>query len=500
MTLTTTALVAAPAPAAPTRPRAASGGSADAFGRTFDAALGEAARDRQESARADAPGGSPADRASDDGTPAAGTSTTGPSAAESPTTGTSGDDVPAEGTAAGDDAPAGQPVPPVLPGLVRPDAPPTGLDVALTGVAAADGAAPAAAPDAAVVEVGDTHAPTRGASTADAVAVPDGTASAPVTTDRPGAPGAVPAAGTGAVATPTGAPWSSVATASADAPRPMTVPVATWASGGDGEAVGTAGPLSTAGPGAGLATSAAPGPVPGATTPGAPVAPEGTDLVGAPAPGEADGVAAPTSTAVEGAAPAPDAAPRAAAEVVVTAPVPAPAAPVAVGAPGATAPATASHPAQPLHAQVVGPVVALAEAGDGDHVLTLSVTPENLGPVTVRAHVAGGDLRIELYAPHDTGREALRAIVADLRRDLAGIAGGASSVTVADAGAPGAAVDGRDGRGATADGSGSRRDPQDPGAHDRGPAHPHRGATDPDPEPTVIGRTYGAARRLDVLV
>ncbi|MGN0113224.1 MAG: flagellar hook-length control protein FliK, partial [Cellulosimicrobium funkei] len=177
-----------------------------------------------------------------------------------------------------------------------------------------------------------------------------------------------------------------------------------------------------------------------------------------------------------------------------------PAAPAAVGAPAVTAPAAASHPAQPLHAQVAGPVVRLAEAGDGDHVLTLSVTPENLGPVTVRAHVAGGDLRIELYAPHDTGREALRAIVADLRRDLAGIAGGASSVTVADAGAPGTAVDGRDGRGATADGSGARRDPQEPGAHDRGPARPHRGATEPETEPTVVGRTYGAARRLDVLV
>lgn len=500
MTLTTTALVAAPAPAAPTRPRAASGGSADAFGRTFDAALGEAARDRQEPARADAPGGSPADRASDDGTPAAGTSTTGTSAAESPTTGTSGDDVPAEGTAAGDDAPAGQPVPPGLPGLVRPDVPPTGLDVALTGAAAVDGAAPAAASDAAEVGVGDAHVPTRGASTADAVAVPDRTASAPAATDRPGAPGAVPAAGTGEVATPTGTPWSSVATAPADAPSPVTVPVATRVSGGEGEALGTAGPLSTAGPGAGSATSAAPGPVPGATTPGAPVAPGGTDVVGAPASAEADGAAAPTSTGVEGAAPAPDAAPRAAAELLVTAPVPAPAAPTAAGAPAVTAPAAASHPAQPLHAQVAGPVVALAEAGDGDHVLTLSVTPENLGPVTVRAHVAGGDLRIELYAPHDTGREALRAIVADLRRDLAGIAGGASSVTVADAGAPGAGVDGRDGRGATADGSGARRDPQEPGAHDRAPARPHRGATEPETEPTVIGRTYGAARRLDVLV
>ena len=61
MTLTTNALVAAPAPATTARPRAASGASADAFGRSFDAALGEAARGRPEPARAR--GGTPADRA-----------------------------------------------------------------------------------------------------------------------------------------------------------------------------------------------------------------------------------------------------------------------------------------------------------------------------------------------------------------------------------------------------------------------------------------------------
>jgi flagellar hook-length control protein FliK len=52
--------------------------------------------------------------------------------------------------------------------------------------------------------------------------------------------------------------------------------------------------------------------------------------------------------------------------------------------------------------------------------MTLSVTPENLGPVTVRAHVSPDGIRVELFAPNDAGREALRSILTDLRRDLSG--------------------------------------------------------------------------------
>lgn len=69
--------------------------------------------------------------------------------------------------------------------------------------------------------------------------------------------------------------------------------------------------------------------------------------------------------------------------------------------------------------QITAPVVSLAQAPDGDHSLTLTVSPENLGPVTVRAHISGGAIHIELHAPTDLGRDALRAILADLRRDLA---------------------------------------------------------------------------------
>jgi flagellar hook-length control protein FliK len=77
-------------------------------------------------------------------------------------------------------------------------------------------------------------------------------------------------------------------------------------------------------------------------------------------------------------------------------------------------------PPQPaLAPQLSAPVVALAQSPDGDHRVTLTVSPENLGPVTVRAHVADGSIRIELHAPTDAGRDALRAILTDLRRDLA---------------------------------------------------------------------------------
>ena len=52
--------------------------------------------------------------------------------------------------------------------------------------------------------------------------------------------------------------------------------------------------------------------------------------------------------------------------------------------------------------------------------MTINVTPDNLGPVTVRAHISAGDVRLELFAPNDAGREALRSILPDLKRDLAG--------------------------------------------------------------------------------
>lgn len=107
----------------------------------------------------------------------------------------------------------------------------------------------------------------------------------------------------------------------------------------------------------------------------------------------------------------------------VSIPVPplpvAPAQGVQPGAVAPVSPAPAASPA-PLAAQVAPILFTLVGAKPGEHVLTIDVAPDNLGPVTVRAHVTVDSLRVELFAPTDAGRDALRAIMPDLRRDLAG--------------------------------------------------------------------------------
>lgn len=94
-----------------------------------------------------------------------------------------------------------------------------------------------------------------------------------------------------------------------------------------------------------------------------------------------------------------------------------PAAPVAAAAPLASA---APVMPVPLMTQVAKPLFTLSGVKPGEHVLTINVTPDNLGPLTVRAHVTGDNIRVELFAPTDLARDALRAILPDLRRDLAG--------------------------------------------------------------------------------
>ena len=94
------------------------------------------------------------------------------------------------------------------------------------------------------------------------------------------------------------------------------------------------------------------------------------------------------------------------------------------------APASAQvHAQAPLQQQISQPVIRLAQAAPGEHTLILKVAPENLGPVTVRAQVGPEGLRIELFAPNEAGREAVRAILGELRRDLAGT-GQAASLTL----------------------------------------------------------------------
>lgn len=68
--------------------------------------------------------------------------------------------------------------------------------------------------------------------------------------------------------------------------------------------------------------------------------------------------------------------------------------------------------------QMRGPIGRLTAAIPGEHTFTVNVTPENLGPVTVRAHITGEGVRVELIGATDSARDSLRAILTDLKRDL----------------------------------------------------------------------------------
>jgi hypothetical protein len=118
----------------------------------------------------------------------------------------------------------------------------------------------------------------------------------------------------------------------------------------------------------------------------------------------------------------------------------APAAPTFATALAAAAPAAspaAPTPAPPLQQQLAQPVMTLARQPDGDHVVVVRVAPDDLGPVTVHARVSDTGVHIELFAPSDGGRDAIRQILDDLRRDLNATTANAS-VSVSDQNAPGA--------------------------------------------------------------
>lgn len=105
----------------------------------------------------------------------------------------------------------------------------------------------------------------------------------------------------------------------------------------------------------------------------------------------------------------------------------APAAPFAV--PASAAPAPAAPPALPQPAllpQLAKPLFTLAAAAPGQHIMTLKVSPDDLGPLTVRAHIDAAGVRIELFAPAEAGREAVRGLLPELRKELAAAGFGAS--------------------------------------------------------------------------
>ncbi|UIK88534.1 flagellar hook-length control protein FliK [Arthrobacter polaris] len=114
--------------------------------------------------------------------------------------------------------------------------------------------------------------------------------------------------------------------------------------------------------------------------------------------------------------------------LTMVAPTPAPVQlPALASVPPAAAPAPVHAPV--LAQQLARPLFTLVGAPLGEHVMKISVVPDSLGPVTVRAQLSAEGIHIELFSASDAGREGLRHILADLRRDLA--AGGmASSVSL----------------------------------------------------------------------
>ena len=113
--------------------------------------------------------------------------------------------------------------------------------------------------------------------------------------------------------------------------------------------------------------------------------------------------------------------------------------PADVGGRGARPQPAAQAPSQPgatLQPQLAKPLFTLAGAPHGQHIMTLKVSPEDLGPMTVRAHIDAAGVRIELFAPGDAGREAIRGILPELRKELAD-AGFGASLDVSDHSGPG---------------------------------------------------------------
>jgi len=114
--------------------------------------------------------------------------------------------------------------------------------------------------------------------------------------------------------------------------------------------------------------------------------------------------AAPNATAVNAAS--------AAVPTQASGPQPAAAVPTPVAAP---APVVVPSVAEQIGVRLAS----LRTAPLGEHIMTMRVDPESMGPIRVVAHIAADGVRIELLGGTDHAREALRAALPDLRRDLA---------------------------------------------------------------------------------
>lgn len=283
--------------------------------------------------------------------------------------------------------------------LVSADASPDATAAVLQGLAAS--ATPAGTPDSAVKGAATDPADPASPKATDHP-VPDAlSAVAPPIVQPTVVPTLVPAVAPSLPPQPTAGPRTD---ASSDAP------VAPAASRPTSEVAPSAPPTSAG-------VTSAPARLPSAATQGA--ATQGTAALGAATPAASTLPAARARSA----SPATDtAAPQSIAMPAIATPT--------VRLEAVAAPTPAAEPASaqntPFAGQLARPIFTLATAAPGSHTMTISVTPDILGPVTVRAHVSPDGIRIELFAPTDLGRDAIRAILPDLRKDLAGAGVGAN--------------------------------------------------------------------------
>ncbi len=181
----------------------------------------------------------------------------------------------------------------------------------------------------------------------------------------------------------------------------------------------------------------------------------------------------------------------------------------------------ASQPQPALTPQLAAPLFSLATAAPGEHVMTLRVAPDDLGPLTVRAHIDAAGVRIELFAPGDAGRDAVRHVLPELRRSLEDSGASlslSSQNSPPDAGKDPGQGNGRDPGQGTGQGAGPGNGTRDPdtrprGSGESGAGEPGSGApqpgsgeggpegTDAQPQlPPGVVRGLSTPNRLDILV
>jgi flagellar hook-length control protein FliK len=89
-----------------------------------------------------------------------------------------------------------------------------------------------------------------------------------------------------------------------------------------------------------------------------------------------------------------------------------------------------------VHRQLAAPAIHLATNTEGVKTMTIRLHPEELGQITVIARLQGTHTHLELVPGADTSRELVRAILPDLRRDLANHHAGATLDLDDEAGQP----------------------------------------------------------------